>query len=112
MNFFYGVVLAIVGQVMTFLQLQGSAKLGWYDKHPILVLLASVPIGWFFIKSVNIFIIEYGGEIWPSRLLGFGIGIIVFYLLSYYLFDEPITLKTFVCLMLSATIIGIQIFWK
>lgn len=112
MNLVYGILLAIVAQILTFLQLQGSAKWGWYDRHPFLVVIASIPISWLFIKSVNIFVEEYNGEIWPSRLFGFGIGIIVFYLMSVYIFNESLTPKTFLCLLLSLCIILIQLFWK
>lgn len=112
MNLFYPTLLAIVAQVLTFLQLQGSAKWGWYEKHPIATLLISIPISWCFIKSVNAYIIAYGGEIWPSRLIGFGIGVIVFTAMSILIFNETISTKTFVCLMLSVTIILIQVYWK
>jgi multidrug transporter EmrE-like cation transporter len=54
----------------------------------------------------------YNGEIWPSRLIGFGIGIIVFSLMSYFLFKEPFTAKTVVCLFLAVLIILVQVFWK
>jgi multidrug transporter EmrE-like cation transporter len=112
MNLFYGILAGVVAQVITFYQLQGSAKWGWYDKYPILMLSLGVPISYFFIKSVHNIIEAYNGEIWPSRLLGFGIGIIVFYTMSYLLFKESVTLKTLVCLLLSCTIIFIQLYWK
>jgi len=102
----------VFAQIITFLQLQGSAKWGWYNKYPVLMLLLGLPISYLFIKSVENIIIAYNGEIWPSRLIGFGIGIIVFYLMSYFMFNESITLKTFVCLFLSVCIILIQLFWK
>jgi multidrug transporter EmrE-like cation transporter len=52
------------------------------------------------------------GQLWPSRLIGFGIGIIVFVALSWVLFKEPVTLKTLTCLLLAASILLVQIFWK
>lgn len=112
MNLFYGMLAGVFAQIITFLQLQGSAKWGWYNKYPVLMLLLGLPISYLFIKSVENIIIAYNGEIWPSRLIGFGIGIIVFYLMSYFMFNESITLKTFVCLFLSVCIILIQLFWK
>jgi hypothetical protein len=45
-------------------------------------------------------------------LIGFAVGIITFALMSYFLFKEPITLKTLVCLGLGTLIILVQIFWK
>ena len=107
-----GTIYGIVAQVITFLQLQGNIKWGWLEKYPILTLLASIPMGYLFIKSVEHFVSAYDGQIWPSRLIGFAIGIIVFALMSFYLFKEPINMKTLVCLLLACCILGVQIFWK
>ena len=107
-----GIFYGILGQVLSFLQLQGSIKYGWYTKYPIIVLLSSIPATWLYLKSVEAFVEMFNGELWPSRLIGFGIGIIVFALMSFFLFNEAINLKTFVCLILACGILGIQLFWK
>jgi multidrug transporter EmrE-like cation transporter len=107
-----GVLYGIVGQVLSFLQLQGSVKWNWFEKYPILVLLSAIPSTFFYIKSVDNLVQYANGELWPSRLIGFGIGIIIFTTLSWILFNENISLKTFVCLVLAVSIILVQIFWK
>ena len=107
-----GIFYGIVGQVLSFLQLQGSIKYGWYAKYPIIVLLSSIPATWLYLKSVEAFVEMFNGELWPSRLIGFGIGIIIFVTLSMILFKEPLTLKTLTCLLLAASILLVQIFWK
>ena len=107
-----GIIFGILGQVFSFMQLQGSIKYGWYQKYPILILLSSIPAAWFYIKSVEHLVAWGDGQLWPSRLIGFGIGMIVFVLLSMVLFKEPLTLKTLTCLMLAASILLVQIFWK
>jgi len=107
-----GILFGIFGQVMSFLQLQGSIKYNWFAKYPIIVLLSSIPSAWFYIKSVEALVSWGEGQLWPSRLIGFGIGIIVFVSLSWILFREPLTLKTLTCLFLAASILLIQIFWK
>lgn len=112
MDIFKGIMYGFIAQVITFIQLQGNVKYNWYQKYPILVLGAAIPISWLFIKSVEHLVAAYNGEIWPSRLIGFAIGIITFVWMSYFLFKEPITLKTFICLGLSTLIILVQIFWK
>jgi hypothetical protein len=109
---FLGILFGIIGQTGTFCQLQVSYKYGWYDKYPLLVILASVPLGWVYILSVNNFIEGFGGQIWPSRLVGFGVGVIVFTLMSHYLFKEPLDLKNAICLGLGLTIILVQLFVK
>ena len=107
-----GILFGLIGQVGTFMQLQGSYKYGWYEKYQWLVILASVPLGWLYIKSVNYFIEGFGGQIWPSRLVGFGVGVIVFTLMSLYLFNEPLNVKNTVCLGLGFCIIAVQLFVK
>ena len=107
-----GIIFGLMGQVGTFMQLQGSFKYGWYEKYKWVVILASVPLGWLYIKSVNYFIEGFEGQIWPSRLLGFSVGIIVFTLMSHYLFKEPLNLKNGICLLLGFTILMIQLFYK
>jgi hypothetical protein len=109
---FLGILFGLMGQIGTFMQLQGSYKYGWYQKYQWAVILASVPLGWLYIKSVNYFIEGFGGQIWPSRLLGFSVGIIVFTLMSHYLFREPLDLKNGICLLLGFSILMIQLFVK
>jgi hypothetical protein len=112
MNLIKGMLWGLLGQIFSFMQLQGSVKYGWFVKYPILILLSSIPAAWFYIKSVEHLVTAFDGQLWPSRLIGFGIGIVVFVSLSILLFKEPITIKTLVCLGLALSILGIQIFWK
>lgn len=108
----YGSIFGIIGQILTFLQLQGNVKYGWYEKYPMIMLGMSIPIAWIYIKSVEYFVSAFNGELWPARLIGFGIGIIIFTALSMLLFKESITMKTMVSLILAFCIVGIQVFWK
>jgi multidrug transporter EmrE-like cation transporter len=107
-----GALYGVFAQILTFLQLQGGIKYDWNKKYPFLIYLVSVPISYLFIKSVGNIVSAYDGELWPSRLIGFVIGVFVFSLMSYYLFKEPFTPKTIVCIGLGLTIIALQIFWK
>ena len=112
MEIVYGIIYGLIAQIGSFMQLQGAMKYGWYQKYLWLVLLISVPLSWLYIKSVEHFIAAFDGQLWPSRLIGFGLGIIVFSVMSHYLFKEPFSPKTIVCLGLGLTIIALQIFWK
>jgi hypothetical protein len=112
MNIIYGILFGLLGQIGSYLQLQGAMKLGWFPKYFWPVLLMSVPLSWFYIKSVEYFVAAFDGQLWPSRLIGFGLGIIVFSIMSHYMFKEPFTPKTIVCIGLGLTIIALQIFWK
>ncbi len=107
-----GFVYGFIAQVITFLQLQGNIKWNWYERYPITILGLAIPISWLYIKSVENFVIYFDGQIWPSRLIGFAIGIIVFASMSIILFKEPINTKTLICLILAMCILSVQILWK
>jgi hypothetical protein len=112
MQLLKGFIFGLIAQILTFFQLQGQIKYEWFKNHPITMAFMGVPISLLFIHSVRNFVDAYDGQIWPSRLIGFGIGVIVFTVMSHYLFKEPISLKTLTCLGLGVLIILIQIFWK
>ncbi len=112
MEIIYGILYGLLGQIGSFMQLQGAMKYGWYQKYLWIVLISSIPLSWLYIKSVGHFITAFNGQLWPSRLIGFGLGITIFSIMSHYLFKEPITPKTLVCICLGLTIIALQIFWK
>jgi hypothetical protein len=101
-----------LGQIGSFMQLQGSIKYGWSEKYLWLLLLSGIPISWLYIKSVNLYVQGFGGQIWPSRLVGFALGVVIFTILSSVLFQEHLNLKTIISLILAFTIVAIQIFWK
>jgi hypothetical protein len=107
-----GIIWGVIAQITTFLQLQGQMRYEWLKNNMWFGALMGVPISLMFMESVKSFVLAYDGAIWPSRLIGFGIGVIVFTLMSYFLFKEPLTLKTLVCLCLGLCIILVQIFWR
>ena len=107
-----GILFGGLAQIGTFMQLQGSYRYGWYEKYYWIVIMSSVPLGWLYIKSVNYFIKGFGGQIWPSRLIGFGVGVIVFTIMTLLLFKEPLNLKNSLCLGLGFCIILVQLFLK
>lgn len=112
MHIVYGILWGIVAQVTTYIQLQGQLKFEWLKQNMWFGVLMGIPISFMFMQSVKNFVLAFGGEIWPSRLLGFGIGVIVFTIMSEIMFKEPFTLKTGICLGLGLLIILTQIFWK
>lgn len=97
---------------MSFMQLQASIKYGWHQKYLWIILLFGIPNTWVYMKSVNYFIAAFDGEIYPSRLLGFSIGIVVFAIMGWILFSEAINAKTVVCLLLALCIVLIQVLWR
>ena len=49
---------------------------------------------------------------WPARFIGFGIGMVVYAIGVSYFFNQGITPKTMVSLILAVSLIGVQLFWK
>ena len=113
MNFILGILFTTIAQGLTFIQLQGQFKWDWMKDHPFIVAcIGGVPISLLYIFSVKDLVLAYDGEKWPSRLIGFAVGAIVFTIMSWAWFKEPLTPKTLICLALSIGIMGIQLFWK
>ena len=84
----------------------------WCDKPILSAILFGIPASLFFWHGT-----KYGylamKELWGPRFLGFGMSYLTFPLLTWYLAHESMfTVKTMLCVFLSFTIIGIQIFWK
>jgi multidrug transporter EmrE-like cation transporter len=112
MHIIKGLIFGLIAQILTFLQLQGQMKYDFLKNNLWFTACLGVPISLLFMFSVRNLVIAYNGEMWPSRLIGFGIGVIVFAVMSHLMFREPINTKTLICLGLGVCIILIQILWK
>jgi len=107
-----GILIGLLAQVLVFFQLQGPLKYEILKKYYWLNVMLGIPISMLFMYSVKNMVMAFDGQMWPSRLIGFSIGAMVFTWLSWSVFNEPITTKTLVCLLLSAAILIIQLVWK
>jgi hypothetical protein len=112
MDLLKGFIFGVIAQVITFIQLQGQLKIEWLKNNMWFGILMGMPISYLFMLSVKYIVTAYNGQIWPSRLIGFGIGVTVFTGMSFLMFNEHLTSKTLTCLGLGVIIILIQIFWK
>lgn len=113
MNFIIGFLYGLMAQILTFIQLQGQFRWEWFKQHPYMVAaIMGFPISLLYLQSVKHLVAHFDGQLWPSRLLGFAIGAIVFTIMSWGWFKEPLTLKTLICLGLALCIMGVQLFWK
>ena len=111
-NLVYGILYGTIGQILSFLQLQGSIKYGWHEKYLWIILLFGIPNMWFYLQSVNYIILHFQGSMWESRILGFCIGVVVFAAMGWILFSEGINAKTGVSLILALCIVLIQVLWR
>lgn len=112
MKLLLGILFGTLAQILVFFQIYGSLKYQLLQDYKWVVLLSGIPITWLFIESVKYIYLWSDGQLWPGRLIGFSIGIVVFTFMSILLFGEGISLKTGICLLLSILILAIQIFWK
>ena len=99
-----------VAAILAFFQLQGHYV--WpeikFFKTMWWVYGTSVIIAPLFFYS-TMWSFEHFGAFWNMRLAGFGIGTLVFGIMAWSLIGEIPTMKTFVCLLLAAAIILIQV---
>jgi high-affinity Fe2+/Pb2+ permease len=112
MNLFYAIIYGLISQVLSFVCAQGSYKIPILKNNMWLMVLMGAPISFFVIKSVHYFAKAFDDEMWPGRIMGFSVGIAVFSIMGWLMFDEKISSKTAVCLALCFVIIAIQILWK
>jgi multidrug transporter EmrE-like cation transporter len=112
MNFILGLLYNIFAQILTFIQLQGQFKFQWMKDNSLVLAAFGFPLSFIYIKSVKHMVAHFDGNMWPSRLIGFATGAVVFTVMSWAWFKEPLTLKTLVCLGLAVCIMLIQLFWK
>ena len=111
MKVVYALLLGAVAQVIAFVQLQGQMVWKFPKENPYVMMLLGLPISLIFIKTTGM-MNEYFGASWPGRLIGFGIGVVVFTIMSWLVFEEHPTPKTLICLGLAVAIILVQIFFK
>lgn len=111
MKIIYALLLGAIAQVISFVQLQGQVIWKFPKDNPYVMMLLGLPISLLFIKSTRL-MNEHFLASWPGRLIGFGVGVIIFTIMSWFLFKELPTPKTITCLLLAFTIIAVQIFWK
>ncbi len=111
MKLVYALLLSAVAQVISFIQLQGQMAWKFPREHPLVMMLLGLPISYVFIKTTRIYN-DYFQANWPGRLIGFGTGVIIFIIMSWFVFKEHPTPKTLTCLGLAFIIVILQIFWK
>lgn len=102
----------MVGQILVWFQLNGQFIWKWFDENPFLLSLIGVPVTYLFIISTRLGYQGFDNVLWAQRLVGFGLGIFIFTVLTWFFIGEGVTTKTFTSLVLAATVVFIQLFWK
>ena len=105
----FAIALIVIANIGTWFQFQGHY---WSDKlifkSRIFICGVGTILSMLFWNATK-FSYEYFGQYWNIRLMGFGVGTMVFGLMTWMLSNEVPTIKTFICLLLAVAIILIQI---
>ena len=107
-----GVIYFIIGQVLIWFQLHLQFFSNWSKDNPLLIAVPGVIVSYVSILATKTLAEAYDGLVWPSRLIGFGIGIILFSFLTWILLGEKIEIKSAICVILAFCILLIQLYWK
>ena len=109
----YAVLLFTMGQSMIWFQTNAQFFWKWAKDHPFLMaLLFSTPISVMFIKATALIVTHFDGQLWPGRFIAQAMGIMTFAFFTYMVLGEGVNHKTTVSLLLSLTLLLIQILWK
>jgi H+/Cl- antiporter ClcA len=111
-NIIYGLVLIILAQLISYFIYQGQFLSPRMKNNVWISVVIGIPATILTVYSVRYMVEGFGGLMWPSRVISFSIGVILFTILSYIFFKEVPELKTLITLLLATAIICIQILWK
>ena len=111
-DLFIGVGAFLVAHIITFYQLNGQFISKWFRDNEWVVAATGIIISFFYIWGTKYVVSGMGGEMWPARFIGFGIGMTIYAVGINYHFNEGLTPKTIVSLCIALILIFIQVLWK
>ena len=100
----------LLNNILIWYQLNSQLVWDWAKgtKSMLVMSLLGIPISMLFWYATKLSY-EHFGFTWNMRMIGFGVGPIVFGIMSYLTLKEVPTLKTFICILLAVAIILIQV---
>jgi hypothetical protein len=107
-----GILYFLLAHIMVFFQLNGQFKWSWFKEHEWVMAIIGIPISFLYIWGTKYTVQGLDGLLWPTRFIGFGIGMVVYAILVSYFFNEGMNVKTAVSLLLAVMLIFIQVTWK
>jgi len=108
----YGGLIYLVTHIVIWFQSNSQFFNNWARDHSFLLSFLGVPVSYAFIIGNRKLVEGFEGMLWPSKLIGFAIGMIVMTIMTYLYMNQIPTPKTITTLVLAALIVIIQIFWK
>ena len=106
------ITMYLSGQILIWFQTNGQFKWKWFAAHPHILAATGFLISYLFILGTKYAVEHFDGLLWPGRFLAFGLGIVSYAFLTWWLMGEGINLKTLTSLLLATAIICVQLFWK
>ena len=88
MDLFYGILFFLLAHICAFLQLNGQFKWEWFAEHEWVIALCGAPMSFLYIWGTKYTVEGMDGLLWPTRFIGFGVGIIVYAIMVNYFFSE------------------------
>ena len=103
------VIILAISNILAWFQLNTQFMTNSkFWNNPYWMGVVGIPIGTlFFIASKLSY--EHFGFTWNIRMIGFGVGTIMFGIMSYIFLNEVPTIKTIICILLAIAIILIQV---
>lgn len=109
----YATILFVIGHVILWYQSNSQFFSEWAKDHKILMaFILGPPASILFVMGVGLVSEGTGGAIWPTRFIPNSIGLLVFTLMTYFIFEQGLDMKNGICLGLSVLIIAIQVLWR
>ena len=109
---FYTILIFTVTQIAVWYPTNGQVISECFKNNAFILSLFGVPISFGYIYATKYAFEAFDGVLWPGRLLGFALGMIIFAILTNSYLGEGITPKVVVSLVLALMLVLIQVFWK
>ena len=104
--------LILIAQAITYYMVQGQFIFRQLKNNLAASIIMSIPAAICGFYATRYFVESFNGLLWPARMIGFAVGIIVFASLTYIHLKELPDTKTILTMVLAGGIIVIQLFWK
>ena len=111
-NVAIGLSLYFLSHIIIWFQVNGQFIWPWAKDHPWTMALLGVPISYILIVATKFIVDGFDGLLWPGRLVGFGSGMIIMALFTWYFLGEGLNTKTLASLLIATGLVCVQVFWK
>ena len=111
-NIITGILIFIITHIIIWFQVNGQFVWPWAKEHPWIMAILGLPISYALIIATKYIVVGFDGLLWPGRLVGFGLGMIVMALLTWHFMGEGLNTKTLASLLIATGLVCVQVFWK